>query len=112
MLTQEQISAAVSDALPDVLAGLRKEITEQALYQAKNAASVAVQKSVTDWVNAELVPEIHKALVSSKDGLIDFAPKFAKAVTEELVASMTDELKKRLEQSWNRQSIFKALLSN
>jgi hypothetical protein len=110
-LTQEQISQAVASAMPDVLAGLRKEIAESALAHAKAAAHDAVRKAVGEWVVAELIPDINKALIESKAGLTAFAPKLAEELTGALSAACAETLKKKLENSWERQAIFKALLT-
>lgn len=84
MLTQDQINQAVSDAMPDVLAGLRKEISETALYHARDSVRAAVTKAVGEWVEAELVPAIRATLSAEKDGLIAIAPEIAAGITAEL----------------------------
>lgn len=109
-ITQEQISQAVSSALPDVLAGIRREITETAIVTARGAAQEAVRKAVAEWVTAELIPEITTALAESKQGLIAFAPTLAAGITEALSTALHESIKKKLESSWSRQTIFKALL--
>jgi hypothetical protein len=110
MLTQEQINEAVTSAMPDILAGLRKEIAETALYQAKQAAHAAVSKAVSDWITENLVPEILKALVEGKDGLVGMAPMLAQSMTAEMTSAFTDSIKKKLENSWDRKKIFEALM--
>ena len=84
MLTQDQINQAISDAVPDVLTGLRKEISETALYHARNSVQAAVTKAVGEWVEAELVPEIRATLAAEKDGLIAIAPEIAAGIAAEL----------------------------
>ena len=111
MLTNEQINDAVKDVLPDVLAGLKKQVTEQALYQAQQAMTAAVNKSVTEWVIENLVPEIHASLTESKDGLIAFAPRMAESVTMALSDAIVETLKKKLENQWERKKIFEALIA-
>ncbi|MDQ4680747.1 hypothetical protein, partial [Stenotrophomonas maltophilia group sp. RNC7] len=77
MLSQEQIQQAVTDAMPDVLRGLRREIEERLVRDAIQTASMAVNAQVTEWVKENLVPEVLKALAESKDGLINAAPVMA-----------------------------------
>ncbi|GAA4321994.1 hypothetical protein GCM10023144_01620 [Pigmentiphaga soli] len=111
MFTKEQIDRAVQDAMPDVLAGLRKEIAEQAVYQAKVAVHASVQKAVTDWINENLVPDIMATLTESKAGILSAVPSIAqgiaKALGESLVASVTE----KMERSYERRKIFDALLN-
>lgn len=111
MLTQDQINQAVSDAMPDVLAGLRKEISETALYHARNSAQAAITKAVGEWVEAELVPAIRATLAAEKDGLISIAPEIAAGITAELNKALLATIKEKLEKSWERKKIFEALLA-
>ena len=111
MLTQDQINQAVSDALPDVLSGLRKEISETALYHARNSVHAAVTKAVGEWVEAELVPAIRATLAAEKDGLVAVAPEVAVGITAELNKALLANLKEKLEKSWERKKIFEALLA-
>ncbi|WP_257757864.1 hypothetical protein [Burkholderia glumae] len=110
MLTQEQINEAVTSAMPDILAGLRREIAENALYQAKQSAQAAVSKAVSDWITENIVPEVLKALAEGKDGLVGMAPMFAQSMVTEMTSAFTDSIKKNLENSWDRKKIFEALL--
>jgi hypothetical protein len=111
MLTQEQIEEAVKDAMPDILAGLRKEIGETAIFHAKLTAQDAVQKAVSGWVVDNLVPAILKTLVDSKDSLVAMAPVFAQSMAVEMQKAFIDSIQKKLETSWDRKKIFDALLS-
>lgn len=111
MLTQDQINQAISDAIPDVLAGLRKEISEAALYHARDSARVAVTKAVGEWIEAELVPAIRTTLAAEKDGLIAIAPEIAAGITTELNKALLATIKEKLEKSWERKKIFEALLA-
>lgn len=110
MLTQEQIQQAVSDAMPDVLAGLKKEIQESAVMQAKNAVHAAVTTAVSDWITKEFVPEIKETLMREKDGLLAVVPEIGAGIAEQLQASLLDSLKKKLENTWERKKIFEAII--
>ena len=55
------------------------------------------------------MPEIIKELVESKQGLIAVGAKLAPALVEELVKSMADAFKKKMEQSWERKKVFEAI---
>ena len=111
MLTQDHINQAISDAVPDVIAGLRKEILETALYHARNSVQAEVTKAVSEWVAAELVPEIRATLAAEKDGLIAIAPEIAAGITAELNKALLANIKEKLEKSWERKKIFEALFT-
>lgn len=110
MLTQEQINQAVSDAMPDVLAGLRREISESAITYARQAVQAAVAKAVGEWVEKELIPEIRNTLAAEKDGFIAMAPEMASGITAELNKALLATIKEKLEKSWERKRIFEALI--
>ncbi|AGZ32681.1 hypothetical protein [Burkholderia pseudomallei] len=110
MLTQDQINQAVSEAMPDILVGLKREISENAISTAKLAAWSAVQTAVTKWINENLVPDIIEVLAESKDGLIASAPLLAQSINAAMLEAFTDTVKKKLETSWERKRLFEALL--
>lgn len=111
MLTQDQISAAVADSMPNILAGLKEEITNRAIHEAREAAAALVKKTVTEWVSAQLVPEITKILTENKEGLVSIAPKLAAGITDTLAESVLASFKEKLEKSWTRQEVFKVLFA-
>lgn len=110
MLTEEQIQQVASEALPNVLAGLRREIQENALYHAKETAKKAVSDAVQEFITKEIVPEVHAALIESKDGIIAIAPALAKEMGEMLASALAASLAKKLETSWDRKKIFEAII--
>lgn len=111
MLTQEQINEAVQGAMPDIMAGLRKEIAESAVFHAKQAAFDAVQKAVNGWITENLVPEILTVLCDNKAGLISAAPKLAEGMVDAMNKAFIDSITKKLESSWERKRVFEALLA-
>ncbi|WP_116521028.1 hypothetical protein [Achromobacter insuavis] len=110
MLSQEQIQQAVSDAMPDVLRGLRREIEDRLVREAIQTASMSVTAQVNEWVKENLVPEVLKALTESKDGLIAAAPVMAETMVQALNVSLQETITKKLESSWERKKIFEALI--
>ncbi|MGY6271038.1 hypothetical protein ACXIUT_15205 [Achromobacter denitrificans] len=110
MLSQEQIQQAVSDAMPDVLRGLRREIEDRLVREAIQTASLAVQSQVNEWVKTNLVPEVLASLSQSKDGLIAAAPVMAATMVQALNSSLQQTITKKLESSYERKKIFEALI--
>lgn len=111
MLTAEQIEQAVSDALPNVLNGLRREIQETALAQARQTALNFISKAVQDWCQQNLIPSVHATLAESKDGLIAMGPLLAEKTSALLVESITKDLSEKLSKSWERKKIMEALFA-
>lgn len=110
MLSQEKIQQAVSDAMPDVLRGLRREIEDRLVREAIQTASLAVQSQVNEWVKTNLVPEVLASLSQSKDGLIAAAPVMAATMVQALNSSLQQTITKKLESSYERKKIFEALI--
>lgn len=110
MITESDVQTIAADVLPNVLAGLRREIQETALYQAKQIAKREVAAAVEAYMKAEIVPAVHAALVQEKDGLVAFAPALAKAMSDALCESLHAAFVKKLENSWDRKKLFEAIL--
>lgn len=98
-------------AKPAVIESLKKELTQGITYEARNEMSKMVQKHVTDWVKENIIPEITKTLIESKEGMISLGVKLAPVIVDEMVKSATETIKKNLESSWSRKEIFGKLLS-
>lgn len=108
-LTKEQIDSVVASAMPDMLTALRNEFKEQALYTARSALNEEVHKAVREWVLAEIIPEIRTALAESKAGIVATVPQLAETLVTVLSGALAEQLKKNLEQSYNRNKIMEAL---
>lgn len=112
MLTQEQIDQAVRDSVPNVLAGLRKEIEEQALRVATQAMHATVTAEVTKWCTENLVPAIHKTLTDEQSALLTIVPTLADGMAKQLAESAQQALAEKLSKSWERRQVFKALFGD
>lgn len=111
MISNEEVQNIAADVLPNVLRGLRREIEESALREAKQAAQREVTATVEAFVKQEIVPEIHKALTESRDGLIAMAPVLAASISESLAEALKASIAKKLETSWERKKLFEALIA-
>lgn len=109
MISEEMLQEALKSTLPSVLEGLKQSFKERAIGEAENRISQVIAETVTTFMKEEIVPEIQKALIESKEGLINTVPLFTGEITTLLAEAMTKELKKKLETSWDRQKIFEAM---
>ena len=96
-------------ALPSVLEGLKKELTQTIDWQVRDTASKLVSEYVATWVKEEVIPEIGKRLTEQKEGLISLGTAIGPQVVEAVTSVLLDELKKNLSSSYKRSAIFKAL---
>lgn len=106
---KEQVEEALQAALPSIVEGLKKELQQTISWQVKDAVTKQVVGIVTDWVQTEIVPEIHSQLTEQKEGLVALAPKLGEAITAQLSEALSLSVKEKLERSWERQKIFEAL---
>lgn len=108
-LTKEQIASILDDAKPSIIAGLRDQIKEQVRWEMSPVVTKMITEEVTAFMGAEIIPVIKQQLIESKDGLISVAIELSKAIAADLAASLAGTMKKKLENSYDRQKIFKAL---
>lgn len=108
-LSQEQIASILQDAKPSIIAGLKDQVIQQVKWESNNLISKMIQEEVSAFMAAEVIPHLKSNLIESKDGLIAIAVNASQSIVEDLTKSMAGELKGRLETSYKRQQIFKAL---
>lgn len=111
MLTKEQIEKIVADHMPDVVAGLKNEVRQDITRRVKEEAGNIIATAVREWVTENVIPEVIKGLTESKDGLVSLGVRFREVIMEQLIESMTKELKENLENSWQRREILQKLFS-
>ena len=111
-INTEQMQELIANQMPSILEGMKKELRETLTTQAVRCATDLVSKATAEWMNENLVPEIHRQLVESKDGLLVVAEEFGKELTIQLTEALSGSLKKRLESSWERKKIFSALFGD
>ena len=109
MTPEERVNKALMDSLPDIVESLKKEVKESISWQVKNDVAKHVSQTVTEWYQENMLEEIKHILLEEKEGLMSMVPVFTNAVCDELLKALLDSLKKKFEQSWERQKILKSL---
>jgi hypothetical protein len=108
-MTEKDIQELLDKAKPAVIESLQKELAGSISYQVKQIASEEVVKFVREWIRDEVLPEIKRELVESKESFISVAVRTAPVIGEELSKHLTDTVKKSLENSYARGEILKKL---
>ena len=70
MLTPEQMNDLLEQAKPSIIEGLKQQVFSSFNCTMKEEAAKVIRDHVTVWVKDNIIPEITKQLVESKDGLI------------------------------------------
>ena len=109
MITAEQINEMLEAAKPSIVEGFKKEITNSITWEVKNAASRLIAAETEKWIKENIIPEIIKDLVESKEGFIKLGSTLAPAMIEVLTKSLIDSLKEKMEKSWDRNKVFEAM---
>ena len=112
MITQEEIDRAIKASIPDIVSGLKDKMTKNLIQDAYEIAANAVKKEVDSFVADELCKSLRASLIESKDGLIKLGADLSAKYTEMIFASLVDDLKKKLENSYNRSKILDALFKS
>ncbi len=109
MLSQDEINKLLDAAKPRVIESLQEEISKTISYNVLAQARETISKHVADWVVANVVPDITKQLIESRDGLISVGAKVAEQLADELVKGMTEQISENLKHSWTRREILEKL---
>jgi len=105
MITVEQINEMLEAAKPSIVESFKKEIKDSISWDVKNTASKIVVEETTKWVKENIVPELIKQLVESKDGLISIGIKSSDEIVKILCESLTTALSEKLKDSWRRKEV-------
>lgn len=108
-ITQNMIDEAMTGAVASLKQSLIKELQSGIDYQIKTKAAEQISDFVTKWIKANVLPEIESILINSKSNLISAAEELAGEIGKELSKNMIEHFKKKMEASWNRSAIFKAM---
>lgn len=109
MITVEQINEMLEAAKPSIIEGFKKEIKDGISWEVKNAAMQIVSTETQKWIKENIIPEIVKELIESKQGLISIGVKLAPKLVDALVVEMTKAFTSKLENSWERNKIFESI---
>lgn len=110
-MTEEDIKELLEAAKPSVIESLKKELSDGITYEAKAELGNQIRAHVKKWTQENIIPEITKSLIESKDGMISLGVKIGDAISEELVKGATASIKENMEQSYSRKQIFSALFN-
>jgi hypothetical protein len=92
-----------------VRAAVRDTMLDSVKRQFQWELPEAVKKTVTDFVNDEIIPEIKAELESNKEAFITAATDMARGVAGEIAKAMQEQVAKNLTQSWNVRKLAEAL---
>jgi len=87
-MNKEDIDKLLDEIKPDIKESLQKEMLSSLTYDVKQQAISQIASGVKQFVNDEIMPEIMKQLVESKEGLISVGVKAGPLVVDEISKAM------------------------
>lgn len=109
-LSDEQIKDILEELKPSIVDGLKIDLQNSINTQIDYDAREIIGQLAKNWIKEHIVPEIEKALIESKDGLVSVGINAVDELTTALARSLTDMVKQKLENNWERKKIFEALI--
>ncbi len=108
-LNQEQINEILENSIPSIAEGLSKDLSDSISRQISYESGELVGEFVRNWVKENILPEVEKNLIESKDGLIrvgiELGDQSVKLVTENMVKALSENLSS----TYNRKKMFEGM---
>ena len=108
-ITQEMIEQATQGAVKSVREQLVRDLTAAIDYDIRQSIADQISAHVSTWIEENVLPDITTGLVEGKPGLVVLGKDLAHTVVQEVASKMTDDVKKRVDDSWTRRKIYEAL---
>lgn len=110
VFTQEQIQELLDAAKPSVIESIKNDLIRNVTYDVREAAGRLIQEHIQAWIKENVLPELSKQLVESKESLISVGVAAAPQLVQQIATAMTEALAENLKNTWERKKIFEALL--
>lgn len=109
MLTDEQKSALIADAMDEITDAVIEKAKESATWTTQNAVKQEVSTIVKDFFDAEIGPEIKLQLTAHKEQILSAAIASAEQMAIALSEAMTAALVENVGSSYKRKKILEAM---
>ena len=106
----KEIQEMLEAAKPSVIESLKKQLADSVSYEVKSETCTLIREHVQTWVKENVLPEVTKAMIESKEGMISTGVALAPAMVDEIVKAMTLSISENMKTSWDRKKLFDALL--
>jgi hypothetical protein len=110
VFTPEQIQELLDAAKPSVIETIKNDLIRSVTYDVQDTAARLIKAHIETWIKENILPEISKQLVESKESLISVGVAAAPQLVQQLATAMTEALAENLKSQWERKKIFEALL--
>ena len=111
MITQEQLNDMLEAAKPSIIEGFKKDIQESINWEVRQTAASLIRREVETWISKNIIPEIHRQLVESKNGFLKLGTKLGEGLVEVLIENLLIVFKDNLQTGYKRRDIFKSMFN-
>lgn len=101
----------MADAIPDMLAAFKRELTGQALQTAKQVLHEKVREHISEWFAKEVAGVLQAELATSLGETKVLGEALGIELQRQLIPALTAGLAERMKNSWERKKIFEALFA-
>jgi hypothetical protein len=96
-ITEKDIKAALSKSKDDITKAVVESLKERMIHDIKYASNDAVEKTIKEFIDAEIVPEIKSTLRLNKAAMLEelnkaaitIGTEVAKIITTKAIANLT-----------------------
>lgn len=103
---KEILESKKDELTADVIKGLKEKITNSIVWKAEDV----LQKEVTDFVTAEIMPAVRKELLENKEALTSLFVSTAKDIAVSISISISKKISESLKDSWKVKNMLENLL--
>lgn len=111
-LDQEQIDSILDDLKPSIISGLKAELKLEIQNAILRGARDQINSFVEKWIAENVIPSLEIELVESKAGLISLGVSISYELIRILTEEITKSISERLNNSWKRTQMLKAILTD
>lgn len=107
--TKEQFENILNEAKPSIISAMKNQIIQQSEWKINEITRNLIIEVVTEFMNNEIIPSVKENLIANKDGIIAGAIKATTEISEVFATGLAQTFKDKMEKSWDREKIFKAM---
>ncbi|MEQ8823792.1 MAG: hypothetical protein RIC14_05415 [Filomicrobium sp.] len=108
-MTEAELKEFLEESKNDIQAAVKQAAIERLLEQHRWDITDQISKAVSEFVAADIIPEVQKELASQKGVIVDTLIASFATLSDDLAKGLTKDTAKCVSDDWQRKKIIKAL---
>lgn len=108
-INENTLKEILENIKPDLKVSLQEEFKRSLTRQIQFQFDNHISQFCREWIDENILPELKKQLVESKDGFIKLATDGCNKVIDEMAIGMANTIKEKMNNSYHRSKIFQAM---